>query len=170
MSTDPQRSRGNRELRDVWYRTILETTQCSTSSQPAKLLPILIPCRRTLPTTPRGGLTSETHQTSDLRFVEFSGYHGGRWQNHIATLLAEMWANKTGRPRKARNAARKTPSKQIKANGAKERVPTNNPGLIWLGRPAATEERSRQPIRHPITGAMRIRRIGKNPNMTFVAG
>jgi hypothetical protein len=41
-----------------------------------------------------------------------------------------MWANKTIRPTKARNAARKTPSRQTKANGAKGRVPTNNPGLI----------------------------------------
>jgi hypothetical protein len=67
---------------------------------------------------------------SGHRFDEFSGYHGGRRQNHVATLLAEMWANKTSRPRKARNAARKTPSRQIKANGAKGRVTTNNPGLI----------------------------------------
>jgi hypothetical protein len=41
-----------------------------------------------------------------------------------------MWAKKTIRPRKARNAARKTPSRQIKANGANGRVATNNPGLI----------------------------------------
>jgi hypothetical protein len=77
-----------------------------------------------------GVVTVIKSRLPDHRFVEFSGYRGSRRQNHVATLLAEMWANKTSRPRKARNAARKTPSRQLKANGAKGRVPTNNPGLI----------------------------------------